>query len=183
VRPTALAFSGAIASGKTTIAMEVAESFRWPLVAFGDYVRSIAAERGLSRTRAILQDLGTQLIAEQGWEGFCRSVLGTTSWEPGGSIVIDGVRHAEVALALRALVAPSEFCLVLIETSSAVRTNRLRERDTANAYSRAAMETHSTEVQLADRLPTLADLRIDGSHPCNDTVRAILDWLRDRQGV
>ena len=61
--------------------------------------------------------------------------------------------------------------------------NRLRERGKSDLYNLAAIEAHPTEVQLADRLPSLADLAVDGSVSADDTVGVILDWLRIRLTV
>ncbi len=177
MRPVALAFAGGIGSGKTTLSTEVAERLSWPRVAFGDYVRGVAIQRGIAATRDRLQSLGATLIDEQGWEGFCRSVLGQAMWQPGASIVVDGARHAEVAVSLKHLVAPSIFLLVLVKTDPVVRARRIAERRAAYEYDLPIAATHSTEEQVGDLLPSLADLVIDGSQPSYQSVAAITEWL------
>jgi len=180
MRPVALAFTGGIGSGKTTLSTELAERLGWPRVAFGDYVRSVAAERGIAATRDRLQSLGATLIEEQGWDGFCRSILEQARWHPGASIVVDGARHAEVAVSLKHLVAPAIFLLVLIKTDPGIRAGRIAERGAAYEYALPISETHSTEEQVGDLLPSLADLVIDGSQPSYQSVAAITEWLSNQ---
>jgi cytidylate kinase len=181
MRPTALAFSGAIASGKTAISSQVAELLNWPRIAFGDFVRANATARGLPHSRAVLQTIGEELIEKRGWTGFCRSVLGMVDWAPGRSIVIDGVRHTEVVSTLRVLVAPSEFLLVFVKADAALRRHRLAARCATEASDLVIVESHSTEKQLVDALPALADLTVNSSLLPESTVRTILEWVRTRQ--
>ena len=176
MKPTALAFSGGIASGKTAVSSAVAAELAWPRMAFGDYVEQVAGELNLAQTRDVLQELGAALIDEQGWEDFCRSALARTEWQPGESIVIDGVRHREVVETLRKLVAPSRLLLVLITTPMDVRRQRLVSRgEEGSDLTRA--EAHSTEVQVVDRLPALADFKVDGSRPAEQVTLDVLSWL------
>lgn len=174
MRPVALAFAGRIASGKTTLSSTVAQVLGWPRVAFGDYVRSVAAARGLGIEGHVLQELGACLIEEQGWGDFCRSTLAQASaWRAGRPIVIDGIRHAEVLEALRPLVAPADLLVILLKAPDETRLARLRARRNATRDRRRA-DTHSTEVQLGSTLPPLADLIIDGRRPVNDLVADVL---------
>ena len=181
MKGTVLAFSGRIASGKTALSEQVALSLGWPRVAFGDYVRSVAQSRQLPESRAELQALGATLIEEQGWEQFCRSVLGQANWKPGMSLVIDGIRHAEAVSALRLLVAPAEVLLVLIQADTAIRAARLAERGMPGDESLERMDTHSTEVQLGTVLPHMADLTVDGTRSLQEVVPMIVEWIRRRQ--
>lgn len=177
MRSVVLAFAGGIGSGKTTLSTEVAERLDWPRIAFGDYVRSVAAERGIGFTRDQLQNLGTALIEEQGWDGFCRSVLEQAVWQPGASLVVDGIRHVEVAGSLAHLVAPSAFLLVFVKADPVIRSERLAERSAAYDSDLPRAEAHSTERQAVDRLPSLANLVVDGSRPSYQSVTDIIDWL------
>jgi dephospho-CoA kinase len=77
-----IGLAGQIAAGKTTIATRLAARLGIPRVSFGDEVRRVAAERGLPADRAVLQDLGEELIAA-GWDSFCRAVLAQGAWQPG----------------------------------------------------------------------------------------------------
>lgn len=75
-------FAGKMGSGKTTISSLTAQTLGWARVGFGDYVRSVARQRGLDASRGTLQALGESLLAD-GSEGFCRDVLAQTDWRLG----------------------------------------------------------------------------------------------------
>lgn len=95
MKPAAIAFSGSIASGKSTIAAAVAEALHWPCVSFGNYVRFVARSQGLVESREVLQAIGADLVEKDVAE-FARAVLAQADWRPGQSIVIDGIRHVTV---------------------------------------------------------------------------------------
>src|SRR5437667_11684940 len=88
----AVAFSGKLGSGKTTVSSSLAEALKWPRTSFGDYVREILRSRGLEQTRDNLQRFGTQLLNDDP-RAFCRSVLLSCGWTPGDNLIIDGLRH------------------------------------------------------------------------------------------
>ena len=100
----------------------------WHRVGFGDYVRGEAKRRGIDEFLETLQAVGEGLVA-RGPETFCRAVLRQADWESGGPLVIDGIRHAEIVAALRAVLAPTEFRLVYISVAEDVRKTRLLRRD------------------------------------------------------
>ena len=119
-----LGFSGPIASGKTTISMKLAKHLGCPRVSFGDYVRKVASERGLDvLSRDVLQNVGESLIRE-GWKKFCSSVLEQVKWEPGGTLVVDGVRHKEALTNLKELTAPSKMFLIYVTASQVDKEKR-----------------------------------------------------------
>lgn len=169
---TVIAISGRIASGKSTLANAFASEVGWPYVSFGDYVRSIAKQRGLEETREVLQVLGDEQI-NTNLERFCRSVLAQVDWKPGQSLVIDGVRHAEVDILLRRLVAPSKYVLTYFKIDDRTRKERLREEG-IDDQELIHVETHPTEEQVTRVLPHIADYVFEGTNP----IPVILDWLK-----
>jgi Cytidylate kinase len=169
---TVLALSGKIASGKSTLANEFAKEVGWPCVSFGDYVRSVAKHRGLVESRETLQDVGDELIRTN-LESFCQSVLHQADWRPGQSLVIEGIRHAEVNILLRNLVSPSRYILAYLKVDEDVRKERLRNEG-IDDNELLHVETHPTEEQVARVLPHLADYVFEGSRP----IQEILDWLK-----
>ena len=123
-----IAFSGKIASGKSTLSRAVAGELGWSRVSFGEYVRKLAGERGLNPdSLPTLQELGEDLVQNH-LNDFCVGVLGQTPWHAGQSLVIDGLRHVEVAERLRLLVAPSELLIVHIVVDATTRERRLTTR-------------------------------------------------------
>ena len=177
MKPVVLAFSGSIASGKSTLSRAVAETLDWPYVSFGDFVRTVAQSRGLGDSREALQEVGVSLIRE-GWTQFCRSVLNQITWRPGQPLVVDGIRHIEAVSELQKLVAPSEFLLVFVETSNPIREARLRTRKVADGEKLQHIESHSTEAQVKVFLAGMANLAVDGTQPIEELVQNVIFWLQ-----
>ncbi|HMP06718.1 MAG TPA: AAA family ATPase, partial [Lacipirellulaceae bacterium] len=71
---TALAFSGHIGSGKSTLSRAVADAIGAARVSFGDHVRAVARHQGEPETRERLQAIGEALVASK-MNDFCQSVL------------------------------------------------------------------------------------------------------------
>lgn len=161
---TVLALAGKIASGKSTLAVNFAEAMGWPHVSFGDFVRSVARERNLPETREVLQEIGDKFIREE-LESFCRSVLAQADWKPGQPLVIEGVRHAEVSILLRQLVAPSKYFLVLVSVDDQTRKERLRAEGIDDRDLVERVEAHPTEEQIKTVLPHIADYNLKGTDP------------------
>jgi len=168
--------AGAIGSGKTTISASIAEALHWPRVSFGDFVRAEARRRNLDDTsREVLQGLGEVLIAE-GWNAFCAKVVNQAMWQPGQSLVVEGIRHAAAVHTLRALVAPVPFVLIFLNADEETRRARLQQRGTVGDQQQI-MEAHSTEIEVATHLPNLADVLIQADKPRDAVLADVLVWL------
>jgi cytidylate kinase len=171
-----LGFSGKRGSGKSTISQSVAEALNWRRTGFGDYVRGEAKPRDLDESLENLQAIGEELVA-RGPETFCRAVLRQADWEPGDSLVVDGIRHVEVVAALRAVIAPDQFRLVYISLAEDVREARLSERDNISRGGARQYDAHSTEAQV-ESLSRIADLVVDGSLPDSKITEKIVRWVQ-----
>ena len=176
MKPIVLGFAGSIASGKSTLSIEVAKALGWQRVSFGDYVRTVANCQGLRESREVLQAVGASLI-NQGVEQFCKSVLEQLNWKPGQPLVVDGIRHAEVVLTLRRLVAPSEFLLIFVMVNESTRETRLIEKGLTHWGQLQQIEAHSTEVQVQTVLLEMADLTVDNTREIKELVEEILMWV------
>lgn len=174
MKTTVLAFSGGIASGKSTLSHAVAQSLGCPRVSFGGYMRLEAERRGLSTDRETLQTIGEELVAKDA-EGLCRAVLGQTTWLPGSPLVVDGVRHVSIAEILQRLVAPSEFRLIYVSASEPARGKRFVQRGERGGDLRT-LDTHSTEVDVHARLRDLADYRVNGDEPLETLIEEVSRW-------
>jgi dephospho-CoA kinase len=176
MKPAVLAFSGRIASGKTTVSLEISRQLGWKRASFGDFVRKEAYRRGFDNTsRKTLQEIGNELI-ERGWTAFCLSVLGEAQWEAGEGLVIDGIRHLEGLEAIREIVSPLKLFLLFISVNSEIREHRLSKKSIGKGQI-AAIEEHSTESQVRGHLKDHADLIIDGATPISSIVQSIMDLL------
>lgn len=177
MKPIVLSFAGSIASGKSTLSIEVASSLGWQRVSFGDYVRTVAQRQGLGESREVLQAVGATLV-NQGMEQFCRAVLAQVNWQPRQPLVVDGIRHAEVVSALRRLVAPSKLLLVFVAVNESTREARLIERGLTHQEQWQQFETHSTEAQVQTVLREMANLTVDSTRKIEELVKEIVMWVQ-----
>lgn len=170
--PIILAFSGYIKSGKTTISQEIANKIDWKTISFGDYLRSIAKQKGLDPSRENLELLGKREI-EQGWESFCKNVLSSVNWKKEENLIVDGVRHKEALDALKNITNPSDIYLIYIDTN-------LKNRIKRSGYSESKLkrfDSHYMEKQVISLIPHISDLIIDGNKKIEEIVLEILEWL------
>ena len=177
MKPLVLGFVGKIGSGKSTISTAVAEVLGWPRTGFGDYVRALAAQRGLPEDRQSLQRLGESLVNEKPGE-FCRMVLDQAKWEPGKSLVVDGIRHAAIVSALREMVAPAELLLVFVAVPDSLREARVRRRDGQDHVPLDLLDSHSTESDVERLLSKMADLTVEGNGPTEVLASEIAVWVK-----
>jgi dephospho-CoA kinase len=180
MNPIVLGFAGSIASGKSTLSIEVASSLGWQRVSFGDYVRTVAQCQGLGESREVLQAVGAALI-DQGIEQFCSSVLAQGHWKPGQPLVVDGFRHAEVVSVLRRLIAPSYLLLVFVAVNESIRETRLIERGLIQYEELQQIEAHSTEAQVQTVLLGMADLTVDSTSTIEELVKKIVTWVHQQE--
>jgi cytidylate kinase len=80
-RPVAVAFAGRLGAGKSSLSTVLAANMKWKRVSFGDFVRSVAAARGIEPSRQVLQDIGAELESLDTLT-FCRNVLEGGGWGP-----------------------------------------------------------------------------------------------------
>lgn len=175
MKPLVLAVSGRIASGKSTLALRLAEKLNCARASFGDYVRAVAGERGLEPHRDNLQAVGAGLI-ESGWEPFCRAVLAQSTWQPGQLLVVDGVRHVEAVRQLKNLVAPNTVILVHLRVDEELRRERLSGREGQSGAASETHDAHPTENEVKTALPRLADLVLDGARPVDELADEIIGF-------
>jgi len=172
-KPIVLGLAGKIASGKSTLSASFAKEVGWPYVSFGDYVRSVARQRGLDDSqREILQQIGASLV-EQDCEGFCRAVLRQAPWQPGEPLVIDGIRHLQVKQVLEKIVAPSDFILTYISVDEQIRRQRLHNEGIDDPARIERIESASTEEQVKVELPRVADFILNGAEPLPKLVEEL----------
>lgn len=186
VKPTGLwirmiytvAIAGRIAAGKSSVSSELASRLGWKRASFGDFVRSVAARRGLEPSREVLQKVGEELEAVDS-AAFCKDVLTFASWNTGDPVVIDGIRHVRILEDLKKIVAPQQLLFVYLDAEDTTRKARFAHRESTNAEALATAESHSTELDVISKLPGLADLRLlndDGAE--YDLVEIIVQRLR-----
>jgi transcriptional regulator with XRE-family HTH domain/dephospho-CoA kinase len=179
LEPVVLAFCGKVASGKSTLATEVAKALDWKRTSFGDYVRVVASSQGLEASREVLQDLGESLVKTP--EAFSRAMLAHFGWQAGEPLIIDGVRHREVVEALRKIVAPLEFRLIFVDLPDEQRHDRLVRAGDADAERMPRIEKHSTEKQVSTVLRNIADLKVSSADGVGNVVQEIVSWVHQAE--
>jgi dephospho-CoA kinase len=173
-----ISFSGRIASGKTHITQLLARSLSWPRASFGDYLRVVLAERGIADpTREALQELGRSFV-DADPNGFCRNVLAQVSFVPGGSILLDGIRHIDIQRRVEVMVRPSRAFLIHLAAEDDVVAQRVRRRGASEQEFRRA-DRHQVEGELRQSLPELADFVIDASLPVENVLSECLAVLEN----
>jgi transcriptional regulator with XRE-family HTH domain/cytidylate kinase len=181
LEPQVIAFSGMRASGKSTVSAEVAKVLDWKWASFGEYLRAVAKNEGVSDTTETLQELGATLAKEP--DRFCREVLSHWGWQAGEPLIIEGVRHKEILNCLRQLVAPLEARLIFLSVDELERIRRLEQREESSEQRMKAVEEHSTERQVKDVLPAEADLNVNTSDEPELVVQRIVEWIHAGSSV
>jgi adenylate kinase family enzyme len=170
----ALGIAGRIGSGKTSLAVVLAERLNCPRASFGDYVRSVATERGLDGSqRDVLQEVGDDLIAA-GWDAFCTAVLRSAGYS-GGSVVVDGIRHSDAARGMRDIVAPVQWRLVAVESAEAARRSRLAARGVDQTGTTRA-DAHPNEGEVTSVMAS-ADLVVSSDSTVTEAADVVMEWL------
>lgn len=173
--PRLVCVSGGIGSGKTETSSKLAAHLGWERASFGDYVRSVAAQRGLPEDRSALQQLGEQLIGAD-LRAFCLAALEHGGWSAGRGLVVDGVRHVEALEMIRRLAAPLEVFFIYLSTPEDVRLGRLKSRAGHDAQQLTELEKHSTEIQVKS-LHEVADIVLDGTLTVEMLVAKAAEYL------
>lgn len=182
MNPIVVCFSGRISIGKTSVSKALAQRLNCPWTGFGDYVRTIAAKRGLDpECRDVLQALGALLIEEQGFQSFCREVLAAANWPGDRPLIVDGIRHVEALEAIKQLLASTHVLLVhlAIESETALRDRTVQRG--LEFGKRATWEAHSTERQVLSTLPEYADLIISADLPLPDILQRVIEFISGPQ--
>ena len=160
-----VALSGSMAAGKTVVAQGVARQLGMKVVSFGDLVRREATAVGIPHTRAALQDLGQQIHDNLGPIGMVEALTATLQ----GAFIIDGVRHLDIAEAIRDSY-PGSYHVHLFATLKDL-TQRWEQRGDDGSLDRA--REHTVETDL-DHLRNRADLVVNTSRCTAETVTDIV---------
>ncbi len=138
----AIALSGMMAAGKSTVSNTLRDEHGFTVLAFGDLVRAEASLRRIDRSdRGALQALGQNLFHELGADGLVDRLLTGTE----GDLVIDGVRHLAILEQLRRRLPSLVFAFLQADGAELDRRWQLRG-DTA---ARGDAASHSVEGELA----------------------------------
>jgi hypothetical protein len=170
--------SGAIGSRRSDLAIKLADRLGWPRVKFSDYIKAmIRADGGDPENRTQLQSYGQKLVQNR-LDEFVDGVLAMAQgWQRGDDLVVDGLRHVEVLLALKQKVVPSTVLYVNVSVDPLRREEDAKDRGIAEQML-YRYDRDLTEAQLARILPAYADLEIDGTLGFSITVDEIIQRVQ-----
>jgi dephospho-CoA kinase len=137
--------TGKIASGKTTLGRCLAERLAWPLVSFGDFVRSCARDAGAGEDRETLQNLYLAIVRDVGYERLTSSVLRDAGLAALASpLIVEGLRDIEIVEALRKEAGENRIIWLHVEPNHRERVRRASEKG-ISPDDLAAADRHSSE--------------------------------------
>lgn len=176
---TVVTFSGAIGTRRSDIAIALADRLGWERVKFSTFIASRLAEGGAEADdRRLLQKLGQELV-QSDVEGFVAGVLSqAVNWQPGNNLIVDGLRHAEVRLALVHAIRPSSLHYVHVEVDEVTRQGTAETVRGIQERLLYRYDQDLTEAQLPKILPAYADQIVDGSLPATIVAEKISARLK-----
>lgn len=167
-----VALAGRIGAGKSAIADMVARELSARRRSFGGVVRDRALQLGMRTDRETLQTLGDEIIAMEGWDEFCRLIVGDAA----EMVVVDGVRHVGAVDGLRRLVGADRFAVIFIDAPEEVRRARVAQRDATSDSEFAAAEAHPNEREVA-LVQRLASVVVTNDSENVEDVGTVVDGL------
>lgn len=170
-----LLFAGGMGSGKSDLTKELSKRLGWPRASFGDHIRKLARESSLDHNdRAVLQQLGQALVLTQP-DQFVNDVIAST--DNADSIILDGLRHVEILLSLKAR-DDLKLRLVYIKTPAEVRQSRVVEREHVDRRIVASYDADITEAQISRIIPQYAHKTIDGTLPISILASDVENFVK-----
>jgi dephospho-CoA kinase len=80
-------------------------------------------------------------------------------------------------------VSPHELICVYVDASRAARLERVKERDGLSAEQLAALERHSTEIEVEQRLKRAADFIANNANSTEECADTVVEWAKSRRLV
>lgn len=174
--PLVVCFSGRIGSGKSSVTEALSTALNWERAGFGDYLRHRITEQGGDPTsRQTLQDLGQSLV-ELDPDAFCLAVLQFGKYREGADLLVDGIRHADIYRRIVRLTAPACVRLIHLEADDTEIAGRVAARANGSVDLPRA-ERHPVEAELAQSLPSIADVIVNANKSLPSVLDACIDAL------
>ncbi len=165
-----ICLSGAIASGKTTVAHALVGQFSNAVVrSFGDVVRYRARGEGKPIDRATLQAVGLALV-EAGWQSFVDALVEDVPLRV-EVLIVEGIRHREAVEEIKLRDLSPMILIVYLKIDTRTQNMRLQER-----CEPPSAQAHTVESSLSE-VEAIADLVIDGDLPLDQIMVRILEAL------
>lgn len=166
------AVAGRIGSGKTSVACLLGKLTGAPITSFSRTLKDLAQSQDIEPSREALQALGAVLVRESP-EHFCQAVLDQANWH-GGDLIVDGLRHLEIARILQTLVSPARLWIVYVEASFEIRRRRVIAE--AGVDLLTGWDTQASEQSLPD-LHVRSDVIITNEGSVAELRSRVAEWL------
>ena len=142
---------GKIASGKTTVANELAALMKGEQFSISDYLKYCLKQNGIENpSRTQLQELGEDCISK-GWDDFCENFLTFINYDKHKTYIIDGIRHRNFFISLCNKSYPINPVLVFLDVNDEVLEYRKCERQEIKYDEKRLAEGNLTDLfKLAD---------------------------------
>lgn len=175
-----ITLSGGIGSRRSDLAEKLQSRLGWPRVKFSDLIRLRIREAGEDAENRLLQQQYGQRLVQYQLEDFVGGTLAMApGWAQQGNLIVDGLRHVEVLLTLRRLVAEARSRVFYVhvradplEREAGARERGIQEQDMFR-YDHAL-----SEAQMNRILPAYADLEVDGTLGLGLNLQDIEEKLR-----
>lgn len=173
---TVVGFAGRAGSNRSTVAKTCSEMANVPMASFGDFCELATTMFLNTEDRSAQQLVGEALVKRP--NDFAAALLRSVDYQPGGALIVDGVRHVEIVDALKRLVVPAEMNLVFVYASDELIEQELRKN--AGEDEIALWKNHSTELQLLEELPKIANhtVNIGNGIPIDQICHEVLDRFK-----
>lgn len=183
---------GKIASGKTTVASELASVIGGEQFSVSDYLRYCLKQKAIENpSRTQLQELGESFISE-GWENFCDGFLKFINYDMNKTYVIDGIRHKRFFNALCNKIYPINPILVYLKVNDEVLQQRkfvraeieydekrYAEGNLADLYNLADIIIEATDIDIGEIVEEIFQLIKINIHKKIDDKKIVLEDLNE----
>jgi hypothetical protein len=128
VGQTFIAMAGPVGANKREFSKLIGKIVKSPTAKFSDYLKDVAKRNSIGTSYPALQNLGMDVIAEQGWPGFCHNVLRDVGSKT-DAILVDGLRHVLAFTHLQGLSRPYNLFVVYVDVTREEQFEHLRSHD------------------------------------------------------
>jgi hypothetical protein len=176
-----IVLSGAIGSRRSELAEKLQQRLHWPRVKFSDYIKQRIEAEGDSPNDRLLQQQYGQRLVQNHLRTFVEGVLAMApNWQAdGGNLIVDGLRHVEVLLVMKELLADDfDIFYVHVKPDPLQRESGARERG-INEQDMYRYDRALSEAQMNRILPAYADLEVDASLGIGLAIQDIEQHLKD----
>jgi hypothetical protein len=181
VGQTFVALAGPVGANKRVFSKRIGAIIKSPTVKFSAYLLEVAQRNNIPASYQALQDLGMDVIDEQGWPGFCHNVLRNVESHK-DAVLIDGLRHVLALKHLQTLSRPHNVIVVYVDASRDAQVEHLRDRGEPDAeIQKILMHPVENESTTVRRMADFIIRNESEAQTTADGIEELLSKKLDRQ--